>query len=57
MASGSSISLQTLEQTYATIQKGIEDTRRITEEMAAKRATDSAALESMKDDMKTKGFV
>lgn len=57
MASGSSISLQTLEQTYATIQKGIEDTRRITEEMAAKRATDSAALESMKADMKTKGFV
>ena len=57
MASGSSISLQTLEQTYATIQKGIEDTRRITEEMAAKRATDSVALESMKADMKTKGFV
>lgn len=57
MASGSSISLQTLEQTYATIQKGIEDTRRITEEMAAKRASDSAALESMKADMKTKGFV
>lgn len=57
MASGSSISMQTLEQTYATIQKGIEDTRRITEEMAAKRATDSAALESMKADMKTKGFV
>lgn len=57
MASGSSISLQTLQQTYATIQKGIEDTRRITDEMAAKRASDSAALESMKSDMKEKGLV
>jgi len=57
MASGSSVKMETLEQTYATIQKGIEDTRRITEEMASKRGENAQKLESMKADMKQKGFI
>ena len=36
---------------------GIEETKKINEELAMKRQQDSAELENMKADMKTKGFV
>lgn len=57
MAGGSSIQMETLQKTYETIKNGIEETRRVNEEIAMKRKTDSQALEHMKEDMKTKGFV
>lgn len=57
MSSGSSVQMSTLEQTYATIQKGIEDTKKITEDMAAERSVNSQKLEAMKADMKKKGLI
>lgn len=57
LASGQAVDMNTLEQTYAAIQKGIEDTKRITDEMAAERTRNSQTLENMKEDMKTKGLV
>lgn len=57
LASGSSIKMQTLEESYATIQKGIEDTKKITADIAAERSTNAQKLEAMKADMKSKGLV
>lgn len=57
MAGGSSIQMETLQQTYETIKNGIAETRQVNAEIAAKRSQDSAALEAMKADMKQKGFV
>ena len=57
MAGGSSIQIETLKTTYETIKNGIEETKKINEELAMKRQQDSAELENMKADMKTKGFV
>lgn len=57
MAGGSSIKIETLKETYATIQKGIEETRQVNEKIAAERQANSAELENMKADMKAKGFV
>lgn len=57
MASGSSVQMSTLESTYATIQKGIEDTKKITADMAAERDVNAQKLEAMKADMKQKGFI
>lgn len=57
MSGGSSIQMETLQKTYETIKNGIAETRQVNAEIAAKRSQDSAALESMKADMKGKGFI
>lgn len=57
MAGGSSISIETLQETYNTIQQGINETKQINEQIAADRARNSATLEVMKADMKKKGLV
>lgn len=54
MANGSSIKVETLEQTWKTIVQGIEDTRRIQEEAKVKRKEDSARLEKLKEDYYSK---
>lgn len=56
MAGGSSIQIETLQQTYETIKNGIEETRQVNAEIAEKRHQDAATLEIMKKDMKQKGF-
>ncbi len=50
LASSSSIKVETLEQTWQTIVNGIEETKRIQDEASAKRASDVAKLEAMKQD-------
>ena len=50
MASGSSIQIETLEKTWATITNGIEDTRRIQEDARKKRQEDQVRLEAIKQD-------
>lgn len=54
MASGSSIKVETLEQTWQTIVTGIEETRQIQEQARAKRKEDSVRLQQLKDDYKNK---
>lgn len=54
MASGSSIKIETLEETWQTIVSGIEETRKIQEEAKVKRAEDSKRLEALKQDYKNK---
>lgn len=54
MASGSSIKVETLEETWSTIVTGIEETRKIQEEAKAKRAEDSKKLQALKDDYRLK---
>lgn len=54
MASGSSIKIETLEETWQTIVSGIEETRKIQEEAKVKRAEDSRRLEALKEDYKNK---
>lgn len=56
MSGGSSIQIETLQKTYATIKEGIEETRHVQEELASKRSQDSLVLEQMKQEMKQKGF-
>ena len=48
MASGSSIQIETLEKTWATITNGIEETRRIQEDARKKRQEDQVRLEAIK---------
>ena len=55
-AGTSAIDVATLENSYQTILKGIEDTNAINNELAAQRTQDSQRLESMKADMHSKGF-
>ena len=50
MASGSSIQIETLEKTWATITNGIEETRRIQEDARKKRQEDQVRLEAIKQD-------
>ena len=57
MASSSSVNVETLEKTYQTIKNGIEETKRITTDLSAKRKDDATRLENMKQDMKNNGFV
>lgn len=57
MAGGSSIQMETLEKTYETIKSGIDETRRVNEELAAKRDSDSKKLEQMKSEMKSKSYM
>jgi uncharacterized protein YaaN involved in tellurite resistance len=54
MASGSSIKIETLEETWSTIVSGIEETRQIQEEAKAKRAEDSKRLAALKEDYRAK---
>lgn len=48
MASGSSIQIETLEKTYDTIMKGIEETRQVTEQNAQMRKENARKLEQIK---------
>lgn len=57
MAGGSSIKIETLQSTYETIKNGIEETRQISNELAAKRTADMQTLSTMKDDMRQNGFI
>lgn len=57
MAGGSSINIETLQETYQTIQNGIAETKSINEQIAAERQRNSVTLEEMKADMKKKGLV
>lgn len=52
MASGSIISIETLEKSYQTITKGIEETKAIQKENMAKRKENTLKLEQMKDSFK-----
>lgn len=54
MASGSSIKVETLEETWNTIVTGIEETRKIQEEAKVKRAEDSKKLQALKEDYRHK---
>lgn len=54
MASGSSIKVETLEETWQTIVTGIEETRKIQEEAKIKRAEDSKKLAQLKEDYRKK---
>ncbi len=54
MASGSSIKVETLEQTWQTIVSGIEETRQIQEDAKKQRAEDSIKLQKLKDDYRQK---
>ena len=54
MASGSSIKVETLQETWQTIVTGIEETRKIQEDAKVKRAEDSKKLEALKEDYKAK---
>lgn len=56
MSGGSSIKIETLQETYNTIKNGIDETKQVNAEIAAKRSRDAATLESMKSEMKQKGF-
>ncbi|MDR0272518.1 MAG: toxic anion resistance protein [Clostridiales bacterium] len=57
LASGSSIKIETLEQTYKTIMDGIAETRKIHDEAAKRRIDEKLRLEQMKQDMTTKNFL
>lgn len=52
MASGSSVSISTLEKSFETIMKGIEDTKAIQEANKVQRIENSAKLEKIKSTMK-----
>ena len=52
MASGSSVAISTLEKSFETIMKGIEDTKAIQEANRAERIENSAKLERIKHSMK-----
>lgn len=57
LAGGSSIDVDTLEKTYDTIKKGIEETKQVNEEIARKRVEDAQKLENMKLEMKNNNIV
>lgn len=57
MAGTSSVDIETLRNTYATIQQGISEAKSINDEMAQQRRANTSELENMKDDMKKKGFI
>ena len=56
LAGGSSIKIETLRESYATIQQGIADTKAMQAQQAQQRELDAKELENMKQDMKSKGF-
>lgn len=57
MAGGSSVNIETLKSTYETIRNGIDETKRITDELRLKRAEDSNTLENIKSELQTKGML
>lgn len=54
LAGNSSVKIETLEQSWRTIVNGIEETKQIQENAKKKRAEDSARLEAMKEEYKSK---
>lgn len=54
LASSSSIKVETLEETWKTIVGGIEETRRIQTEADAKRVSDAAKLDALKQDFQNR---
>ena len=54
LASGTSVKVETLEQTWRTICNGIDETKRIQDEASKKRVEDAKRLESLKADYKSK---
>lgn len=52
MASGSSVQIETLQQTYQTIMKGIEETKAVNDKAGEERAKNSTDLEILKQKMK-----
>ncbi len=54
LANGSSIQVETLEKTWATIVSGIEETKKIQADAKAKRIEDSKRLERLKEDYRSK---
>lgn len=54
LASGSSIKVETLEETWKTIVEGIDETKRIQDEAKQKRQEDSAKLQRLKDEYRAK---
>jgi len=57
MASGSSVSIETLEKSWQTIVKGIEETKVIQEEMRQKRLDGTKRLAVLKQDFVNRGIV
>lgn len=57
LASGSSVSIETLEQSWQTIVKGIEETKAIQDEMRQKRQDGARRLEVLKQDFVNRGIV
>lgn len=56
MANSGAIRIETLQSSYDTIKKGIEDTKAITEQMSAERVKNTATLETIKSEMKKQGW-
>lgn len=54
LASGSSIQVETLEKTWNTIVRGIDETKAIQEQARVKRVEDAKKLEALKEDFKLK---
>ncbi|MCH5194393.1 MAG: toxic anion resistance protein, partial [Oscillospiraceae bacterium] len=54
LASGSSIKVDTLEETWKTIVDGIEETRKIQEDAKKQREEDSVRLQKLKEDYRAK---
>lgn len=54
LASGNSIQVETLEKTWSTIVRGIDETKAIQEQARAKRMEDARRLEVIKDEFKNK---
>jgi uncharacterized protein YaaN involved in tellurite resistance len=57
LASGSAVSIETLEKSWQTIVKGIEETKAIQEEMRQKRIDGAKRLEILKEDFVNRGIV
>lgn len=56
MANQSSVRIETLQQSYETIKKGIADTKEIEQRMAQERVQNTRTLENMKNDMRKQGW-
>ncbi|WP_407309188.1 toxic anion resistance protein [Desulfosporosinus sp. SB140] len=57
LASGSSVSIETLEKSWQTIVRGIEETKAIQEEMRQKRIDGTKRLEVLKQDFINRGII
>lgn len=57
LASGSSLSIETLEKSWQTIVNGIEETKAIQEEMRQKRIDGTKRLETLKQDFINRGII